>query len=264
MRFKIARFLIRLLYRLLTTIQVIGEENIPPEGGIVAVTNHVGRLDPGLVYYLVDRQDIIMLVAEKYRQVAIFRWLTAALDGVWVDRFGADLTALRICLRRLKRGGVLVIAPEGTRSPSGALMTARSGAGYLAAKSGVPIVPTAIVGTEDSVAKARLRRLRRVQVVVRFGVPFRLAASPGLDPAAQLAAYDDEIMCRIAALLPPERRGAYAEHPRLKELLVSIPDEAVPGPGSMVATPIAMSKVPGTRPPPAIAGAGGARNESAE
>ena len=229
MTFKIARFLIRLFYRLLTRIQVIGEANIPPAGGIVAVTNHIGRLDPGLVYCLVDRKDIIMLVAEKYREVAIFRWLAAALDGVWVDRFGADLTAIRTCLRRLKRGGALVIAPEGTRSPSGALMKARSGAGFLAAKSGAPIVPTAILGTEDAVAKARLRSLRRVNVVVRFGKPFRLTPSPGLDQAAQLAAYDDEIMCRIAALLPPERRGAYADHPRLKELVYSQPLEATTG-----------------------------------
>jgi len=242
MRFKIARFLIRLLYRLLTSIQVIGEDNIPPAGGIVAVTNHIGRLDPGLVYCLVDRQDIIMLVAEKYRQVAIFRWLTAALDGVWVDRFGADLTALRTCLRRLKQGGALVIAPEGTRSPSGALMKARSGAGYLAAKSGAPIIPTAIVGTEDAVAKARLRRLRRVEVVVRFGVPFRLAATPGLDPAAQLAAYDDEIMCRIAALLPPELRGAYAEHPQLKAFLSAASVDSGPGAPSMTAIPVTLSE----------------------
>jgi 1-acyl-sn-glycerol-3-phosphate acyltransferase len=241
MTFRIARFLIRLLYRLLTRIQVVGEENIPPAGGIVAVTNHIGRLDPGLVYCLVDRQDIIMLVAEKYRQVAIFRWLTAALDGVWVDRFGADLTAIRTCLRRLKQGGALVIAPEGTRSPSGALMQARSGAGYLAAKSGAPIVPTAILGTEDATVKARLRRLRRVNVVVRFGRPFRLAATPGLDTSAQLAAYDDEIMCRIAALLPPERRGAYAYHPRLKALLFSEPSEAASGPGSNAANPLAPS-----------------------
>src|SRR4030065_2588686 len=104
MRFNLAMFLIGVLYRLLPRIQMIGEKNIPPAGGIVAVTNHIGRLDPGLVYCLVDREDIIMLVAEKYREVAIFRWLTAALDGVWVDRSNADLKAVRTCLRRLKQG----------------------------------------------------------------------------------------------------------------------------------------------------------------
>ncbi|MCJ7678214.1 MAG: hypothetical protein MUO35_10885, partial [Anaerolineales bacterium] len=65
MTFKITRFLIRLLYRLVTRIQVLGAENIPDSGGIVAVTNHVGRLDAGVPYCLLDRDDIIMLVAEK-------------------------------------------------------------------------------------------------------------------------------------------------------------------------------------------------------
>jgi 1-acyl-sn-glycerol-3-phosphate acyltransferase len=83
----------------------------------------------------------------------------------------------------------------------------------------MPILPTAVTGTEDAVVKARLKRLRRLEVQVRFGAAFLLPARPDLDPRARLQAHDDEIMCRIAALLPPERRGAYAEHPRLKELL---------------------------------------------
>jgi 1-acyl-sn-glycerol-3-phosphate acyltransferase len=219
MTYRLARFLIRLVFRLITRVKVMGAEHIPASGGMVAVTNHVGRLDAGLPYCLIDREDIIMLVAEKYRQVAVWRWLAGALDGVWVDRFNADLAAVRACLRRLKAGGVLVIAPEGTRSPTGSLLPARSGAGFLAARSGMPILPTAVTGTEDAVVKARLKRLRRLEVQVRFGAAFLLPARPDLDPRARLQAHDDEIMCRIAALLPPERRGAYAEHPRLKELL---------------------------------------------
>ncbi len=219
MTYRLTRFLIRLFYRLATRVKVLGAEHIPASGGMVAVTNHVGRLDAGMPYCLIDRADIIMLVAEKYREVAIFRWLARALDGVWVDRFNADLAAVRTCLRRLRKGGVLVIAPEGTRSPTGNLLPARSGAGFLAAKAGVPILPTAVTGTEDAVARVRLKRLRRVEVLVRFGATFQLPPRPDLDAQARLQAYDDEIMCRIAALLPPERRGAYADHPRLRELL---------------------------------------------
>jgi 1-acyl-sn-glycerol-3-phosphate acyltransferase len=219
MTYRLTRYLIRLFYRLIMRLEVIGTEYVPASGGLVAVTNHVGRLDAGLPYCLIDRDDIIMLVAEKYREVALFRWLARALDGIWVDRFNADLGAVRACLRRLKKGGVLVIAPEGTRSPTGNLLPARSGAGFLAAKAGMPILPTAVTGTEDTVVKARLKRLRRVQVIVRFGAAFHLPPRPDLDPQARLQAYDDEIMCRIAALLPPERRGAYADHPRLKEWL---------------------------------------------
>jgi 1-acyl-sn-glycerol-3-phosphate acyltransferase len=221
MTFRITRWLVRLLYRLIARIEIVGQEHIPASGGIVAVTNHLGRLDPGLAYCLLDRDDIIMLVAEKYREVAIFRWLTQALDGIWVDRFNADMSAVRTCLKRLRQGGVMVIAPEGTRSPTGGLIQARSGAGYLAAKSGAPIVPVAITGTEDAVVKTQLRRLRRVDIRVRFGQPFRLPPVPADEREKALQGYDDEIMCRIAALLPPEHRGVYAEHPRLKQILAA-------------------------------------------
>ncbi len=147
--------------------------------------------------------------------------LAAAIDGIWVDRFNADLAAVRTALRRLQRGGALVVAPEGTRSPTSNLQRAQSGAGSLAAKSGVPIVPTAIQGTEDAVVKARLRRLRRLDIVVTFGAPFRLPPLPGLGSKARLDVFNDEIMCRIAALLPPIRRGAYARHPFLQDLLAA-------------------------------------------
>lgn len=221
MKFRIARALIRLVFRLVAHIEVEGSENVPRSGGLIAVTNHIGRLDPGLAYVLIDRDDIIMLVAEKYRETAIFRWLTWAIDGIWVDRFNADFNAVRACLRRLKRGGMMVIAPEGTRSPTGSLIPARSGAGYLAMKSGAPILPAAVIGTEDAVVKARLRRLRRIKIHVRFGEPFHLRPLVAAERDRALEAYDDEIMCRIAALLPPDRRGVYVDHPRLKELLTS-------------------------------------------
>jgi 1-acyl-sn-glycerol-3-phosphate acyltransferase len=221
MKFRLARALIRVLFRLIARIQVDGLENFPAEGGLVAVTNHIGRLDPGLAYVLMDRDDIIMLVAEKYREVLIFRWLTWAIDGIWVERFNADLSAVRSCLRRLQAGGVLVIAPEGTRSPTGELIRARSGASYLAMKSGAPILPAAITGTDDAIVKERLRKLRRLDIHVRFGESFRLPPASHADRDRALEAYDDEIMCRIAALLPAARRGIYTDHPRLKELLAA-------------------------------------------
>src|SRR3972149_10563246 len=129
MTFKITRALIRLLFRLIARIDIQGMENVPRSGGLVAVTNHVGRIDPGLAYVLIERDDIIMLVAEKYHETAIFRWLTWAIDGIWVDRFNADFSAVRACLRRLKRGGMMVIDPEGIRRPTGSLVRAQAGAG---------------------------------------------------------------------------------------------------------------------------------------
>jgi 1-acyl-sn-glycerol-3-phosphate acyltransferase len=140
------------------------------------------------------------------------------MDAIWVDRFGADFRALREMLSRLRRGGVLVIAPEGTRSQNGALIEGRPGVSYLAAKAGVPILPVAATGTQDALVKEQLSRLHKLHITVRIGQAFMLPSIQSHDRDAALQEYTDEIMCRIAALLPPDYRGVYADHPRLKQL----------------------------------------------
>jgi 1-acyl-sn-glycerol-3-phosphate acyltransferase len=116
----------------------------------------------------------------------------------------------------LKAGGVLGLAPEGTRSHTGQLQEGKTGAAYLADRAGVPIVPVALAGTEN--VWRNLKRLRRTPVACTIGQPFRLP-SDGRAKGEQLKHLTDEVMCRIAALLPPQYHGAYAGHPRLKELL---------------------------------------------
>ena len=219
MGYRLARFIVVLLVRLTTRITVHGYENVPSKGGFIIASNHLGRLDVPLIYALTDRQDIILLVAEKYHQSRWARWFVKQLNLLWVDRFNADFSTLRETLKRLEDGAVLVLAPEGTRSPTGALIEARPGGSYLASKAGVPIVPVALVGTEDKVFKAQLKRLRRTHVTARVGEPFTIPPVRGKDREAQLKIYTDEIMCRIAAQLPPSYRGFYADHPRLQELL---------------------------------------------
>jgi 1-acyl-sn-glycerol-3-phosphate acyltransferase len=75
------------------------------------------------------------------------------------------------------------------------------------------------VGSEDANVMAHLKWLKRTEIIIRVGKPFRLPPLPKKDRDAVLETYTDEIMCQIAALLPPEKRGAYADHPRLKALL---------------------------------------------
>jgi 1-acyl-sn-glycerol-3-phosphate acyltransferase len=179
----------------------------------------LGRLDVPLIYNFTDRRDIIMFVAEKYRRSTLVRWLVKQLDAIYVDRYNADFAALREALRRLRSGGIMVLAPEGTRSPTGALIKGRPGVSYLAAKANVPIVPVALTGTEDGYVVSQLRRFRRAQVTIRVGQPFTLPAVRGGNRDEKLQTYTDEIMCRIAALLPLEYRGVYADHPRLQEFL---------------------------------------------
>lgn len=219
MMYRVIRILDRWLVRMLTRLEVEGFERVPREGAYIATGNHLGVLDPVLVYYLLDRRDIIMLVAEKYRRFTLARWLVKSVDAIFVERFSADFAVMREVLTRLRAGGVLIIAPEGTRSKSGGLQAGRSGAAYLAAKAQVPVLPVAVIGSEDQRLFASLKRLRRALVTIRIGEMFFLPPLPGEDREVALRRYTDEIMCRIAALLPPEYHGVYADHPRLKEIL---------------------------------------------
>jgi 1-acyl-sn-glycerol-3-phosphate acyltransferase len=222
MRSIFARLLFALLYtllRLIARIEVKGLERTTPPGGLIVTGNHLGRLDPFLVYSILRRSDIIMLVAEKYQQNAVTRWLVRLVNGIYIDRFNADFRALREVLNRLKAGGILVMAPEGTRSPTGGLIEGRPGAAYLAAKSGLPIVPVAEWGAEDREVVRRLSRLRRLDIHLRIGEPYTLPPLPARGREEVLQQYTDEMMCQIAALLPPAYRGVYADHPRLQEIL---------------------------------------------
>lgn len=161
----------------------------------------------------------IITVAEKYQKYAIYRWLVKTLDYLFVDRFNPDLRTIREVIRRLMAGGLLAIAPEGTRSPHAALIEGRHGAAYFAAKTGAQIIPIGVTGTEDSLLKKQLLRLRRMDVRIRAGTPFSIPKLPKTDRGNFQTNQTDEIMCRIAALLPESYRGYYTDHPRLSDLL---------------------------------------------
>lgn len=227
MTYRLARWLIRLFIGLIADVKVIGLETLNPEQSCIVASNHLGRMDAALVFCYLERQDLLLMVAEKYRSNPIWRYFVKALNLIFVERFNADVAALRACLNHLKQGGVVLMAPEGTRSPTASLQEGRSGASYLASKAGVAIIPTAVYGSEDSAVFANLRRLRRSKIVVRLGQPLHIPPVSGKDREALLEQYTTEIMCQIAAILPPAYRGVYSDHPRLQEILsTQAPTEA--------------------------------------
>jgi 1-acyl-sn-glycerol-3-phosphate acyltransferase len=215
------RSIVRFLFKLLSRLDVQGMENIPVTGPGILATNHLGRLDSALAFSLVERTDISCLVADKYQNNLLLRPLVNALHGIWINREQADFRALRQALDYIKDGGMLGIAPEGTRSRTGALMPAKTGVAYLAARAGAVVVPGGIWGTETAIAQ--LFRLRRPLIHIRFGQPFQLPPLERGDRSAGLQENTDEIMCHIAALLPPVYRGVYAAHPKLNKILAAQP-----------------------------------------
>lgn len=214
----VLRWLIHFVIDLIARVEIQGRENIPTQGGFVIATNHLGRLDVSLLFYALEG-DFILPVAEKYERHWLYGPIGDAMGAIWLDRFNADVGSVREILARMKAGGILVIAPEGTRSKTEAMAEGKPGVAYLAMKAGLPIVPIALAGTEDRLVAERLKHLKKSGIKIVVGPAFMLPPVKGREREAALRQYTDEIMCRIGALLPEKYRGVYAEHPRLKELL---------------------------------------------
>jgi 1-acyl-sn-glycerol-3-phosphate acyltransferase len=211
------RSIVRFLFALLTHLETEGLENVPSQGGAILAANHLSRVDSPLVFALIKREDVTGLVADKYQKNLFLRPMIEAVGGIWINREQADFQALRAAREYLQKGGLLGIAPEGTRSHTGALRQAKTGVAYLADKANVPIVPVAIWGTERTFKE--LKYFRRAHIKVRVGESFRLPPLDRSDRSSSLQRNTDELVCRIAALLPLEYRGVYADHPRLQEIL---------------------------------------------
>lgn len=215
---KALRIFCRFLLKIIARVDLQGKEYIPETGGALIVTNHLGRLDAMLGVVLADREDIILMIADKYEKYWFWRFMGNKLDAIWLNREEADFHALREVTRRLKDGGIGGIAPEGTRSKTETLLPGKPGAAYLAAKTGVPVIPVALWGTEDRVVIERAKRLQRLQIHIHIGEPFRLPPLKRGQREEMLKQGTDEMMCRIAVMLPERYRGVYAAHPRLREL----------------------------------------------
>lgn len=205
------------LLRILAHVEFENQEYLPSKGAVILATNHMSRFDIPLLGITPTRPDIRPLVADKYLENALLRWFSEQAGAIWIDRSRADFTAFREALAFLKEGGCLGIAPEGTRSQVGKLLEGKSGTVLLAVKTGVPIVPAGISGTDTAVAV--LKKLRRPHLKVKYGEPFTLPPLSREHREEDLQRSTDEVMCRIAALLPERYHGFYSGHPRLKELL---------------------------------------------
>jgi 1-acyl-sn-glycerol-3-phosphate acyltransferase len=213
------RWLIRLIFNLIARVEVRGYENLPKEGSFVIATNHLGFVDVPIAFYALDRWDMFVMIGEKWQNIGLFRWVGKYFNFVFIDRFNPDIKTLRKVISLMQENNILVIAPEGTRSRTGALIQAKPGASYLATKLNRPIVPVGITGTEDEILLDNLKKLRRSHFIVTAGPIFTLPPLPRENREEALNQYTDDIMCHIAALLPEKYRGVYANHPKLKELL---------------------------------------------
>ena len=208
--------LIKFLVKILTRTQFLGLEHVPSSGVLIVATNHMSYIDIPLLFVNPARPDITALVTTKYRRHFFISWFVEVARAIWINRDIADFSAMRAASQALRDGKSLGISPEGTRSHTAQLMPGKPGIILLALKSNAPIVPVAIYGTEKVFQRALT--FQRPRLTVRFGPAFHLPPLGRDDREKLQQEYMDEIMCRIAALMPEKYWGYYKDHPRTKEL----------------------------------------------
>lgn len=210
------RKLVHFLAHTLSRVEFSGCEHLPTTGPVIIATNHMSRVDTLMLFINPVRTDITALVADKYQENPLFRFILKTGGVIWLDRSQADFGAFRKAREVLKEGVALGIAPEGTRSATGKLQEGKPGTAMLAATTRTVIVPVGIAGTDTFFRD--LLHLRRPRVHLRFGPPIHLAPLDRNTRDEQLKQDTEKIMLSIASLLPPRYWGFYQNHPLLKSI----------------------------------------------
>jgi 1-acyl-sn-glycerol-3-phosphate acyltransferase len=199
---------LRFLLRMWLSIETHGLEKVPPQGAVIIYCNHANFLDPVVASAVLDRDAAIMGKQELFRNPIM--GLVYRLYGVFpIRRAEGDVPAYRTALKLLREGGLLILAPEGTRSGTGILQRGKPGLIDLALRTGALIQPMSVVGGLP--IYRNMAKLRRTKIVVRTGDPYRPAASSRKPPREEVQRLTDEAMYKLAALMPPELRGVYAD-----------------------------------------------------
>lgn len=150
-----------------STLEVEGWENVPP-GACLFASNHQSMLDPPLIGSCLPR-EISFIARRSLFDNPVFGFVIRACHSIPVDRGEADVGAIRAALSALRSGDGLLIFPEGTRSQDGIIAEPKAGAGLLACRSGVPVVPIRIRGARDVLPRGANFPVGSARIRVRFG-----------------------------------------------------------------------------------------------
>jgi 1-acyl-sn-glycerol-3-phosphate acyltransferase len=216
---KILRPTFRGLFHILSSISIQGLENVPRRGPYMIAINHISLYEaPFVVAFWPQEPEAVGAsdVWNRTGQSTLVRWY----GGIPVHRGEYDRRLVDTMLKVLQSGKPLLIAPEGGRSHTPGLRRAFPGVGYVMDKASVPVVPVGVIGSTDDFLRRALRG-ERPPLVMNIGKPIHLSPVTGNVEERRLARQQnaDLVMAHIAALLPDDYRGVYADHPITTGLL---------------------------------------------
>lgn len=187
--------------------RVIGLENIPESGPGILLINHIAFIDPFVVLHLAPR-DIVPLAKKEVYEYPLIGVFPRIWGVIPVRREEFDRDVIKKAINVLRAGEIILVAPEGTRNHE--LQQGKDGAAYLASRTGAPIIPVAIEGTEGFPTFPTAKRWWQGGAVVTFGKPFYFHEELKRARGDQLSMMTDEAMQVLASMLPKDRRGYYA------------------------------------------------------
>ena len=207
------------LTNVLTRIDSSGAEHVPKKGPLLVILNHISFLDiPVFFTRMIPRPIAAFARHDSWdnlgKRILLYNW-----GGFPLHRHEPDRKAMRWGLEALDAGYILGIAPEGTRSGHGRLQEAHPGAAFLALRSGAPVMPVVYWGNEDF--RYNIPKFKKTDVVLKAGRLFHLVPVEGEKATQEVRKQMlDEMMYQMAALLPPEYRGFYADESQWTERYV--------------------------------------------
>lgn len=207
MLYKSVAWIVKIGTGILCRIHAPDIHRIPMRGPLIVISNHTGQLEVAVFFALLQPRPITGWAKMEAWDHAFLSWLFRLWGVIPIRRGEGDTSALRKALKALEDGYIFGLAPEGTRNKTGKLNRAQPGVVMLATHSGVPILPVAHWGGENFLRN--LTRFRRTDFHIRVGSPFRLKLD-GIKVTREVRQQiADEMMMRIAELMPPEYHGVY-------------------------------------------------------
>jgi 1-acyl-sn-glycerol-3-phosphate acyltransferase len=192
-------------------VKVEGIANVPTDGPLIIVANHLSNADPPLVFGWLTRPlgRQMHILAKEALFVGPVGWFFRHNGIHPVKAGGSDIEAYRVSKAVLDKGEVLCIFPEGTRSANGELQEPKPGVAMLATRSAVQVLPVGITGSDTFLGRGRRRPRFGTRIILRVGRPFTLTLDPNLSRRVAHAAASDELMGHIAALVDERHRGRF-------------------------------------------------------
>jgi 1-acyl-sn-glycerol-3-phosphate acyltransferase len=209
---RLIRVVVRIIVAIIFDVHTVGRQNVPETGQLIIASNHLSWADVPLIPAFLKRRVVYMAKEETFQGKG--GWFVRFFGAFPVRRGEADRQSLRTAEEQLKAGRVLSIFPEGTRSKIHTLGQAHAGMGMIALRTGAPVLPVAIYGSEKSFKKFRPR------ITIIFGEPMILTPKGKKITREDIDQSTEQVMLRISSMLPPEYRGVYAEKLAASEVTI--------------------------------------------